>query len=126
MLQPLDTTKIVGGTTCCRHHGDEGSGDDHRWPSLFMPWDWGTTALTFNTEKIDEKDVQSLRRSPIQSSPTRVDRRRRRRAYAFASRRSASGLDQDDRRQFKRRRISCDRGTRTYVLLGRHDGSVQA
>jgi spermidine/putrescine-binding protein len=27
----------------------------------FMPWDWGNTALTFNTEKIDEKDVHSLK-----------------------------------------------------------------
>ena len=27
----------------------------------FMPWDWGNTLLTYNTEKVDAKDVQSLK-----------------------------------------------------------------
>jgi spermidine/putrescine transport system substrate-binding protein len=27
----------------------------------FLPWDWGNTLLTYNSEKVDEKDVQSLK-----------------------------------------------------------------
>ena len=27
----------------------------------FMPWDWGNTLLTYNSEKVDAKDVQSLK-----------------------------------------------------------------
>jgi spermidine/putrescine transport system substrate-binding protein len=27
----------------------------------FMPWDWGNTMLTYNHEKVDEKDIQSLK-----------------------------------------------------------------
>ena len=27
----------------------------------FMPWDWGNTPLTYNSEKVDAKDVQSLK-----------------------------------------------------------------
>ena len=27
----------------------------------FMPWDWGNTSLTYNSDKVDAKDVQSLK-----------------------------------------------------------------
>ena len=62
LLQPLDTTKIAGW-------GDINPGimamkdlatteDGTAW---FMPWDWGNTLLTYNSEKVDIKDVASLK-----------------------------------------------------------------
>jgi spermidine/putrescine transport system substrate-binding protein len=27
----------------------------------FLPWDWGNTLVTYNSEKVDEKDIQSLK-----------------------------------------------------------------
>ena len=32
--------------------------DGRAW---FMPWDWGNTLLTYNSEKVDENDIQSLK-----------------------------------------------------------------
>ena len=62
LLQPLDTSKIEGWNDL-----DPGimamknlvtSDDGKVW---FMPWDWGNTEVTYNSDKIDAKDVQSLK-----------------------------------------------------------------
>ncbi len=62
LLQPLDTSKIEGWNDL-----DPGimamknlvtSDDGKVW---FMPWDWGNTEVTYNSAKIDAKDVQSLK-----------------------------------------------------------------
>jgi spermidine/putrescine-binding protein len=62
LLQPLDTSKIEGwndlnpGIMAMKDLAM--TADGTAW---FMPWDWGNTLLTYNSEKIDEKDVQSLK-----------------------------------------------------------------
>jgi len=62
LLEPLDTSKIAGwkdlnpGIMAMKDLAT--TADGTAW---FMPWDWGNTALTFNTSKIDEKDVASLK-----------------------------------------------------------------
>jgi spermidine/putrescine transport system substrate-binding protein len=62
LLQPLDTSKITGwndlnpGIMAMKNLAT--TEDGKAW---FMPWDWGNTALTYNSEKVDEKDVQSLK-----------------------------------------------------------------
>jgi spermidine/putrescine transport system substrate-binding protein len=62
LLQPLDTSKIEGwndlnpGIVAMKDLAM--TADGTAW---FMPWDWGNTLLTYNSEKIDEKDVQSLK-----------------------------------------------------------------
>jgi spermidine/putrescine transport system substrate-binding protein len=62
LLQPLDTSKIAGwndlipGLMAMKDLAT--TADGTAW---FMPWDWGNTALTFNTEKVAEADVQSLK-----------------------------------------------------------------
>jgi spermidine/putrescine transport system substrate-binding protein len=62
LLEPLDTSKIAGwndllpGIMAMKDLAT--TADGKAW---FMPWDWGNTALTFNTDKIDEKDVHSLK-----------------------------------------------------------------
>lgn len=62
LLEPLDTSRIAGwndlnpGIMAMKDLAT--TADGTVW---FMPWDWGNTALTFNTEKIDEKDVASLK-----------------------------------------------------------------
>jgi spermidine/putrescine transport system substrate-binding protein len=62
LLEPLDTSKIAGwndllpGLMAMKDLAT--TPDGTAW---FMPWDWGNTALTFNTEKIAEADVQSLK-----------------------------------------------------------------
>ena len=62
LLQPLDTSKITGwkdlnpGIMAMKNLAT--TEDGKAW---FMPWDWGNTLLTYNTEKVDEKDVQSLK-----------------------------------------------------------------
>lgn len=62
LLQPLDTKRI--------EHWDDilptirGMKDlmtDEGGTAWFMPWEWGNTGLTFNTDKVSEADVQSLR-----------------------------------------------------------------
>jgi spermidine/putrescine transport system substrate-binding protein len=62
LLQPLDTNKITGwndldpGILAMKDLATDESGK-----AWFLPWDWGNTQLTYNSEKIDEKDVQSLK-----------------------------------------------------------------
>ena len=62
LLEPLDTSRIAGwndlnpGIMAMKDLAT--TADGTVW---FMPWDWGNTALTFNTEKVDEKDVASLK-----------------------------------------------------------------
>ena len=62
LLQPLDTSKIAGwndilpGLMAMKDLAT--TADGTVW---FMPWDWGNTALTFNTEKIGEADVASVK-----------------------------------------------------------------
>lgn len=62
LIQPLDTSKIAGwndlnpGIMAMKNLAT--SDDGTVW---FMPWDWGNTLLTYNTEKVDAKDVQSLK-----------------------------------------------------------------
>ncbi|MBX3579656.1 MAG: extracellular solute-binding protein [Rhizobiaceae bacterium] len=62
LLQPLDTSKITGwadmnpGIMAMKDLAT--TEDGTVW---FFPWDWGNTMLTFNHEKVDEKDVQSLK-----------------------------------------------------------------
>jgi spermidine/putrescine-binding protein len=62
LLQPLDRSKIAGwndlnpGIMAMRDLTT--TADGAAW---FMPWDWGNTLLTYNSEKVDEKDVQSLK-----------------------------------------------------------------
>lgn len=62
LLQPLDTSKIAGwndlnpGIVAMKNLVTDENGKV--W---FMPWDWGNTAVTYNTEKVDEKDIQSLK-----------------------------------------------------------------
>lgn len=62
LLQPLDTSKIEGwndilpGLMAMKNLAT--TEDGTAW---FMPWDWGNTALTFNTEKVSEDDVKSLK-----------------------------------------------------------------
>ena len=62
LLQPLDTSKITDwnslnpGIMAMKDLAT--TADGKAW---FMPWDWGNTLVTYNTEKVDEKDVQSLK-----------------------------------------------------------------
>jgi spermidine/putrescine transport system substrate-binding protein len=62
LLQPLDTSKIAGwndllpGIMAMKNLATDADGKV--W---FLPWDWGNTLLTYNSEKVDEKDVQSLK-----------------------------------------------------------------
>lgn len=62
LLQPLDTSKIAGwndlnpGIMAMKNLAT--TEDGKAW---FMPWDWGNTALTYNSEKIKPEDVTSLK-----------------------------------------------------------------
>jgi spermidine/putrescine transport system substrate-binding protein len=62
LLQPLDTSKIRGwndilpGLMAMKDLAT--TPDGQAW---FMPWDWGNTALTYNSEKVDEADIVSLK-----------------------------------------------------------------
>lgn len=62
LLQPLDTSKIAGwndllpGLMSMKNLAT--TEDGKAW---FMPWDWGNTQLTYNSEKVEEADVASLK-----------------------------------------------------------------
>lgn len=62
LLQPLDTARIAGwndllpGIMAMK---DLATTEDGK--AWFLPWDWGNTQVTYNAEKIDEKDVRSLK-----------------------------------------------------------------
>lgn len=61
LLEPLDTSRIEGwddlqpGLMAMKNLATTEEGQ-----AWFMPWEWGNTALTYNTEKVDAADVQSL------------------------------------------------------------------
>ncbi|BCH30382.1 polyamine ABC transporter substrate-binding protein [Mesorhizobium sp. L-8-10] len=62
LLQPLDTSRIAAwkdldpGIMAMKDLAT--TPDGTAW---FMPWEWGNSILTYNSEKIDEKDIQSLK-----------------------------------------------------------------
>jgi spermidine/putrescine transport system substrate-binding protein len=62
LLQPLDTSKIAGwndllpGIMAMKDLAT--TADGQAW---FMPWDWGNTLLTYNSDKVQEADVKSLK-----------------------------------------------------------------
>jgi spermidine/putrescine transport system substrate-binding protein len=62
LLEPIDPSRIEGwkdmnpGIMAMKNLAT--TEDGTVW---FMPWDWGNTMLTYNHEKIDGKDVQSLK-----------------------------------------------------------------
>jgi len=62
LLQPLDTSRIEGwndllpGIMAMKDLAT--TADGTAW---FMPWDWGNTSLTYNTENIAAEDVTSLK-----------------------------------------------------------------
>ncbi|ODT32352.1 MAG: polyamine ABC transporter substrate-binding protein [Kaistia sp. SCN 65-12] len=62
LLQPLDTSRITGwndllpGLMSMKNLAT--TEDGKAW---FMPWDWGDTQLTYNSEKVNEADVASLK-----------------------------------------------------------------
>ena len=62
LLQPLDTSKIAGwndlNPRIVAMKNLVTSEDGKVW---FMPWEWGNSLLTYNSEKIDEKDIQSVK-----------------------------------------------------------------
>jgi len=61
LLKPLDTSKIAGFDDVLpglkAMEGLVSTEDGKVW---FLPFDWGNTVLTYNTDKIDETDVASL------------------------------------------------------------------
>src|SRR5918994_4876931 len=62
LLEPLDTSKIEGwkdlnpGIMAMKDLAT--SADGTAW---FMPWDWGNTLLTYNSEKVSADDIKSLK-----------------------------------------------------------------
>ena len=59
LLQPIDTSKIEEWDNLIPAFREmEGFVKDGE--NFFIPWDWGNTGLTYNTEALDEADVQSL------------------------------------------------------------------
>jgi putative spermidine/putrescine transport system substrate-binding protein/spermidine/putrescine transport system substrate-binding protein len=62
LLEPLDTSKITAwkdlNPGIMKMKDLATTEDGTAW---FMPWDWGNTLLTYNSEKVDEKDIQSLK-----------------------------------------------------------------
>ncbi|MGB3501790.1 MAG: ABC transporter substrate-binding protein [Mesorhizobium sp.] len=62
LLQELDTSRIAGwsdlnpGIMAMKNLATDENGK-----AWFMPWDWGNTALTYNSEKIKADEVTSLK-----------------------------------------------------------------
>jgi spermidine/putrescine transport system substrate-binding protein len=62
LLQELDTSRITGwndllpGLMAMKNLAT--TEDGKAW---FMPWDWGNTQLTYNSDKVQEADIQSLK-----------------------------------------------------------------
>ena len=62
LLEPLDTSKIEGwkdlnpGIMAMKDLAT--TADGTAW---FMPWDWGNTLLTYNSEKVAADDIKSLK-----------------------------------------------------------------
>lgn len=62
LLQPLDPSKIEGWNDILPGlMAMKNLATDEKGQTWFMPWDWGNTSLTYNTEKVDAADVQTLR-----------------------------------------------------------------
>ena len=62
LLQPLDTSRIEGWDDLLpglMSMKDLATTEDGK--AWFMPWDWGNTSLTYNTEKVALEDVGSLK-----------------------------------------------------------------
>lgn len=62
LLQPLDTSRIAAWKDL--NPGIMAMKDLSTTPdgtAWFMPWEWGNSILTYNSEKVDEKDIQSLK-----------------------------------------------------------------
>ena len=62
LLQPLDTSRIEGWNDLLpglMSMKDLATTEDG--VAWFLPWDWGNTQMTYNYEKVDEKEVQSLK-----------------------------------------------------------------
>ena len=62
LLEPLDTSKIEGwkdmNPAIMAMKDLATTADGTAW---FMPWDWGNTLLTYNSEKVDAADIKSLK-----------------------------------------------------------------
>jgi spermidine/putrescine transport system substrate-binding protein len=63
LLEPLDTSRIAGWkdlnpSIMAMKDLATATADGKAW---FMPWEWGNTLLTYNAEKVEAKDIQSLR-----------------------------------------------------------------
>jgi len=62
IIEPLDTSRIRGwndlnpGIMAMKNLATDESGK-----AWFLPWDWGNTSLTYNTEKIKPEEVASLK-----------------------------------------------------------------
>jgi spermidine/putrescine-binding protein len=62
LLEPLDTSKIEGwsdlnpGIMAMKNLATDESGT-----AWFMPWDWGNTLLTYNSETVSPDDIKSLK-----------------------------------------------------------------
>jgi putative spermidine/putrescine transport system substrate-binding protein/spermidine/putrescine transport system substrate-binding protein len=62
LLQPLDTSKIAGWDDILSgFKGMKNLMTDDNGTPWFMPFDWGNTALLYRTDKVSDKDAQSLR-----------------------------------------------------------------
>lgn len=62
LIEPLDTSKIAGWSDLnpgiMAMKDLVATADGTAW---FYPWDWGNTLLTYNSEKVDEADIGSLK-----------------------------------------------------------------
>ena len=62
LLEPLDTSRIEGwkdmNPAIMAMKDLATTADGTAW---FMPWDWGNTLLTYNSEKVDAADIKSLK-----------------------------------------------------------------
>lgn len=62
LLEPIDTSKIAGwndlnpGIMAMKNLAT-----DEKGQVWFMPWDWGNTVLTYNSDKIKEDEIRSLK-----------------------------------------------------------------
>lgn len=62
LLEPIDTSKITGwndlnpAIMAMKNLATDESGT-----AWFMPWDWGNTLLTYNSEKVGADDIKSLK-----------------------------------------------------------------
>jgi spermidine/putrescine-binding protein len=60
LLEPLDTSRIKGWDGVSQAFKDMKGLVNADGKSWLLPFDWGNTSLTYRTDKVDEKDVESL------------------------------------------------------------------